>query len=276
MTRFLLYIALLGIPAGSFAQNNSGDVTITTEDTAASIVIDTFVENDYDEDYIQEAPKQAAEPLPPPVYTQRKFKDKFQDKYKDNDDFDYSEKPEEESLLQRILRAIARFFDNLFGSSKSGSGDGLFLLWFFRILAVGLVLTAVYFIVRAILKKEGVWIFGRSSKKISPLSEEEGQNIHEMDFNVLTATAVDQNDYRLAVRYYYLWLLKRLSARGIIDWNWDKTNTDYYYEIKDNNLRDDFKYLSYVYDYCWYGEFEIDSEAFSKAEKAFKKTLNSL
>ena len=80
----------------------------------------------------------------------------------------------------------------------------------------------------------------------------------------------------MAIRYYYLWTLKKLSERNIIEWHVDKTNTDYLYEIQSKELKDNFQYLSYLYNYIWYGEFEMNDITFNQAQKAFEKTLQSL
>jgi len=66
-----------------------------------------------------------------------------------------------------------------------------------------------------------------------------------------------------------LWLLKSLSDRTIIDWDIEKTNTDYLSEIKSAEFKKEFEFLSYIYDYCWYGEFELNEEDFAKAENHF-------
>ena len=81
-------------------------------------------------------------------------------------------------------------------------------------------------------------------------------------------------EYRLTVRYYYLWMLKQFSDKEIIRWDIEKTNSDYQYEIKDATLKEEFNYLSYLYDYCWYGEFDINKEQIQQIEKAFAKTIN--
>ncbi|PZR21208.1 MAG: DUF4129 domain-containing protein, partial [Flavobacterium psychrophilum] len=178
------------------------------------------------------------------------------------------------TLWDRFWEAVGNFLDSLFSSGSKATGTSAFGI-FMRILAFLLIGFVVYMIVRIILKKENMWIFGRSSKKIQS-NDITIENIHELDFNKLTEETKNEGNYRLAIRYYYLWVLKKLSSREIIDWHWDKTNSDYLYEIKDNTLRKDFEYLSYLYDYSWYGEFPIDSDAFIKAEKAFRKTLNTI
>lgn len=203
------------------------------------------------------------------TFREHSFSSDFKEKYK-GENFIYERKPKQESAFDRLLKWLSEFFGELFGNN---AGNGInYVMWIFS----GLILLAVvYFIVRAILNKESMWIFGRQRKKIYA-EDAAQQNIHEMDFDALIAETKATGNYRLAVRYYYLLILKRLSFREIITWHWQKTNSDYLYEIKDSSLRKDFEYLSYLYDYSWYGEFPLDETSFSKAEKAFQKTLNTL
>ena len=99
----------------------------------------------------------------------------------------------------------------------------------------------------------------------------ETQNIQE-----LIDAALKAQNYRLAVRFYYLFLLQKLAQKDIIDWQVQKTNADYVYEIKNEVLRTDFTRLTRIYDFIWYGNFEVSQNAFSKAEQEFKKTTSSL
>lgn len=208
-----------------------------------------------------------------PTYKDRSFSNNLKEKY-NSPEFSYESKTKAKSAWDRFWDAVGRFFDRLF-SIGNKAGDSSVLDIFMKILALLIIVAAIYMVVRIILKKEGVWIFGRSRKKISVQDVIE-EDIHQMDFKQLIHNTKTTGDYRLAVRYYYLWLLKKLSANEIIDWHWDKTNSDYLYEIKNTILKKDFEYLSYVYDYSWYGDFPINEAAFAKAEKAFLKTLNTL
>jgi hypothetical protein len=134
----------------------------------------------------------------------------------------------------------------------------------------------VFFIVKAIINKEGTWIFGKSSdKRIIPVTDIEN-NIYDTDFKALIADAEKENNHRLAIRYYYLWLLKTLSEEEIIDYDVEKTNSDYYLEIENKETKEDFSYTSYLYNYIWYGEFDIDDAQFEKAKKAFTQFLRTL
>jgi len=102
------------------------------------------------------------------------------------------------------------------------------------------------------------------------LSEEE-QLIKNEDLQMLIQKAIEQKNYRLAVRYYYLQLLQRLSDKQLIDWQQQKTNEDYISEIELNPLKEKFKWSTYLYDFIWYGNFDIDQAEFSRVEAAFSE-----
>ncbi|MHA3788714.1 DUF4129 domain-containing protein [Flavobacterium hauense] len=256
VNKLLLYLLLSGSPLYVHAQDEQ-DTTEYLDSLAGTPAEDTIVP------VIQYGA---------PVYKERKLAKDFKEKYKD-EEFVYEKKPQAKTLWDRFWEAVREFLNWLFSSNrKEESTAGLVVK---RILAVLIILFLIYMIVRAILNKEGMWIFGRSRKKIAAQDSTE-EDIHQMDFRKLTAETKQAGNYRLAVRYYFLWLLKRMSDREIIDWHWDKTNSDYLYEIKNPDLKKDFEYLTYVYDYSWYGDFPLDEKAFAKAEKTFQKTLNTL
>ena len=261
MNKFILYILLLCGSLCAFAQSDEDTLADTRamSDSTVAIAIDTLAQ-----------PKTPAVIYEAPVYGKRSFAPGFQKKY-DDEDFVYKEQEATKSLWQRFL-------EWLFGGSKKKSNVNLAWLGpVFKVAAFVIIGFVVYLIARLILNKQGMWIFGRSRGTIGSDNDEHvAVNIHETDFKQLIEETKAAGNYRLALRYYYLWVLKMLSYREIIGWDRDKTNNDYLYEIKDTTLRRDFEYLSYVYDHSWYGDFPIDERAFAKAERSFKKTLNTL
>ena len=138
-----------------------------------------------------------------------------------------------------------------------------------KIVGVLLFVLVVYFIFRAIVNKEGTWVFGKSSdKNIIPVTDVEN-NIRTSNFKSLIAFAEKQKDFRLAVRYYYLWLLKSLTESEIIEYDVEKTNSDYHSEITSESIKNEFAYTSYLYNYIWYGEVNVNEAQFSRAKQAF-------
>ena len=201
----------------------------------------------------------------------RKFDENFKSRYT-SDEFNYEIKP-------RKRNAFQKFLEWLFGpddEKPASANSGLFLVWITRIVAFIVILYAVFAIVSILLGKKGNWLFDKNDQKrviTFPLSEE---NIHEEDYKTFFEYAKKRGDYRMAIRYRYLMLLQLFATRGIINYHKDKTNSDYYYEIKNKNLSSSFSYVSYIYEHTWYGGFELENRDFGVAEKAFDHTTSLL
>lgn len=202
------------------------------------------------------------------------FPENFKKKYTDTD-FIYEFKTPEKNAWDRFKEWLANFFKNLF-SFADNKTSARFVEMLLRVIAILIVIAVIYMIVKAIMNKEGQWVFGKNSDKKIINYDEIEKNLHLVDFEKLIQSSLQSGEKRLVVRYYYLWLLKKMSAKQIISWDVEKTNSDYLYEIKDPAQKDDFAYLSYLYNYIWYGEFELDDVTFAKAKNAFEKSIKYL
>lgn len=203
-------------------------------------------------------------------HNSRKFGN-LKEKYTDND-FNYIEKTKiDTSAWDRFWSAVGRFLSNLFdfgNGAKALSGIEIAM----KIIAFLVIIFVIYLIVKVIINKEGGWIFGKSSKKIT-VSEITEEDIHSMDFSSAITKAKNEKNLRLANRYYYLWLLKSFSDKEIIEWDIEKTNADYLNEISNLELKNEFQFLSYVYEHSWYGEFELSKTDFERTETTFQKLI---
>lgn len=205
---------------------------------------------------------------------QRTFETTFKEKYQD-DDFIYEQKVSEANWWERFKEWLADFFRRLFNFSND-TVSMQFVEILIKAVAIVLLVFVIYLIVKSIMNGEGQWIFGKSSDKKVINYEEIEKNIHLVDFEKLIKDTLKSGEMRLSIRYYYLWLLKKMAEKSLIEWDVEKTNTDYLYEIKNLEFRTQFEYVSYLYDYIWYGEFELDEVTFQKAKAAFEKTIQSL
>jgi hypothetical protein len=204
----------------------------------------------------------------------RSLNKNFKKKYT-NEDFIYEFKAPEKNAWDRFKEWLAGIVRGLFSFSNDETSMN-FVEIFLKIIAVLVIIFVIYLIVKAILNKEGQWIFGKNSdKKIINYSEIE-KNLHLVDFEKLIKSTLQSGEKRLSIRYYYLWLLKKMSEKHVIVWDIEKTNSDYLYEIQNQSKKEEFSYLSYLYNNIWYGEFELDEETFQKAKKAFEKVLQNL
>jgi len=203
----------------------------------------------------------------------RKFNN-LKEKYND-EDFVYERTIEKSGWWSRFKQWLNDKIQRLFNIKNKGQAARATNLAI-KIGGIILFLLVIYFIFRAIMNKEGNWVFGKSSdKSIIPVTDIEN-NIHATDFIELIAEAELNSNYRIAIRYYYLWLLKKLSTAEIIHYDVEKTNNDYRNEIETPTVKEEFAYTSYLYNYIWYGEFDVNDEQFNKAKGAFVKFLNSI
>jgi hypothetical protein len=204
----------------------------------------------------------------------KKLDPKFKDEYTSNE-FLYEQKVDDTKLSawNRFWKNVGEFFSDLFDFSNSdGTLTGLGILM--KVIAFIIIGFVIYMIVKIIINKEGGWVFGKSSKNIN-VSELVEENIHIVDFNKLISASKSDKEYRTSIRYYYLWLLKSMSDKKVIEWDIEKTNSDYLYEINNTEAKAEFQFLSYIYEYCWYGEFAISETDFLKAEKSFLKAIQN-
>lgn len=202
------------------------------------------------------------------------FAKNFKKKYTDAA-FIYEFKTPEKNAWDRFKEWLANFFKNIFSFTDSKSANN-FVEILLRTIAIGIVIFVIYLIAKAIMNKEGQWIFGRNSDRKIINYDEIEKNLHLVDFEKLIQNSLQLGENRLTIRYYYLWLLKKMSEKQIIEWDVEKTNSDYLYEIKNEAQKEDFAYLSYLYNYIWYGEFELDEATFTKAKTAFEKSIKTI
>ena len=203
----------------------------------------------------------------------RTFSKNFKKKYTDSE-FIYEPKAPERGLWDNVKEWIASVLRRIFSftDAKTSLKVTVILL---RVLAVLVIVLVIYLIVKALINKEGQWIFGKNTNKRAIQYSDIEKNIHLLDFQKLIKESIQNEEKRLAIRYYYLWLLKVMAQNNYIEWDIEKTNSDYLYELKNQTQREDFTYLSYLYNYIWYGEFEIDEITFTKAENRFKKSIKT-
>ncbi|TYB77113.1 hypothetical protein [Bizionia myxarmorum] len=172
------------------------------------------------------------------------------------------------NLLQELLEKFFSWLGNLFGIDIDFIDYKTLEYIVYGLLALG----ALYLIIKFLLAAPMNAVFKTEEKTMDAFSYIE-ENIQQVDFDNLIKSALDETNYRLATRYLYLKSLKSLTNKNIIDWHYDKTNSDYLNEISDDGIKQLFKRISYIYDYVWYGEFSIDETAFNKNQADFL-TLN--
>ena len=96
--------------------------------------------------------------------------------------------------------------------------------------------------------------------------------IEKADFRQLIIEH-EQKEIPPCIRLYFCGPLRCWKITNLINWLPDKTNSEYLSEISDEAMKNQFSYLSYLYEYVWYGEFPLENSDYVKAKSAFEKLL---
>ena len=167
------------------------------------------------------------------------------------------------SWWDRFWDWFGRQMDEMF-STKTGTTFLLLFKWVLIIAGLGLIIFLL-------LKTDIRFLFYKKSKSGNIDFSEITEDIHKIDFDKQIDEAIAKKDFRKAVRLYFLKILKSLSDKNLIDWKPDKTNYDFYVELKEQNCQNDFRSVSVLYDYVWYGDFSLNENEFKTAAQQFRQ-----
>ena len=195
--------------------------------------------------------------------TQRSYDEAAIKKYKKDPAFDYDKiKEPSTSLWDRFWSWFWYQIDQLLSTR-----EGKQTFWLVSII-FGIIVVA--FVVYKIRKMNRAGMFGRSSGAALQY-QTNTDDIHAIDFEEEIAQAIQQQNYRLAIRLMYLQTLKLLTDKALIQWQINKTNYEYLKELQSHTQYDVFKKLTHHFEYVWYGDLEIHDEAFQQIKSAFKQ-----
>ncbi len=159
-----------------------------------------------------------------------------------------------------------------------GSGTAA---WFFKLL---LIIAIIIILALIIYKMAGGSSLAPVIKKDNKgvLSgevniEQVEQNLHKSDMEILIEKAMKENNYMMAVRLYYLWIIKELSNGRFIKWKRDKTNRDYIRELRKTDFHKPFRNATRIFERVWYGNRnELKNDDFQPIRKEFQSLVDSI
>lgn len=227
------------------------------------------------QDTLSESPKKikydtttALEPL--------KFEEKQIGEYKTDKAFEYLNAAEKDTWWTRFKEWVNmryhQILDWLFGDYEANT----VLAFFLKLLPYILIAAIVGFVVWLFIRlNPGNYLLAAKEEPEVFLSEEE-KIIKSENISDLIEQAIHNGDFRLAVRYYYLQLLRQLNAKDLIRYEFQKTDTEYLNELKKEHFRPELKKLMRIYDFIWYGSFPISENDFKKTQGFFLDFQTSL
>lgn len=195
--------------------------------------------------------------------------------YKNNDDFIYEREPQDlsywEDLGNWFSDKLERFMRWVFGDYEANR----FLVGLLGALPFIFLACILGLIVYLFIRYNPLGRYLKTSEEPSVLMSTEEDIIRHKDIPLLIDHALRDKNYRLAVRYAYLLIIKKLTEADLIDYRFEKTNTDYIKELENEDVKEGFGQITRLYDFIWYGNFDIVEEDYKKAQSTFDK-LNKL
>lgn len=196
--------------------------------------------------------------------------------YKSEKAFDYLDEIEEDSWWTRLKRWVNlkwnAFLQWLFGDYQTNT------FW-------SAVLQALPYFLLVLVLGVITWLFIRLNPGNAVMAEpitgkvnlqKEEELVKRADISSLINQAISEENYRLAVRYLYLKSLRLLDQNEYISYRFQKTNEDYINEIKETGIKEQFTKITRLYDFIWYGDFQLSKERFEKVDREFTEMENSL
>lgn len=96
------------------------------------------------------------------------------------------------------------------------------------------------------------------------------ENLHESDLERFLRLALEKKDYKMALRIYYLMILKSLSIKEKIIWKRDKTNSEYLREMQPQANYERFRRATLLFDRVWYSDVAVQEADFNFISPTFK------
>jgi len=96
------------------------------------------------------------------------------------------------------------------------------------------------------------------------------------DLNKLLLEAIEFQNFKLALRIYFLMIIKSLHGMNRIEWKKDKTNRDYLFEMSLSKDYISFKRVTLIFDKVWYSNLNLDYNQYSSLKPFFVDYLFQL
>lgn len=155
-------------------------------------------------------------------------------------------------------------------NSVSPGGD----MGFLQYVLFGLLAVLLAFLIYQLFMKTS--FDDKGAKVVDRFVELAPTQIPKSELELLLEKALANNDFRGAIRLYFIFIIKDLSEKEWIRWEKKKTNFSYLIEMRSRPQYELFNEAVSIYELVWYGNYNVEKEDFNSLEPQFKNLLNSL
>lgn len=185
------------------------------------------------------------------------------DKLKKHHSFKYTHPTASQSFMSRFWMWLNDLY-----VFRMISGMTPWLIYSMLILAFAVVIVVLF---RS--RFHGVFIRNKADSGMYISGHEISENIN---FETMLHEALEQKNYNLAIRYWYLSILRTLNQKKLITYRPGKTNFEYLSEITDPDIASRFRTVTRNYEYAWYGQFPMTESSYREIADECKTLTDKL
>jgi hypothetical protein len=186
----------------------------------------------------------------------RSFNEEQLRQFRESDQYAYIDQQNRGiSIWERFMQWLSQQLSGLLGSGQ-GSNNVI------EYIIIGIAALFLVYVILRLFNIDAVGLFTGGSKRGQPVVFTAEEDIHGVNYTEEIDSALQEGNYRRAVRLSYLQALKLLNDQQHIEWRRDKTNQDYLGEIRNREIREQFNSLSYYFAYAWYGNFPVTRQLY--------------
>lgn len=256
MGRGLLFVIFLSLPCLVWAQDDEEEYrdTVITEIASDSTI--ALAPDDYE----QEAPKPVAPEL-------RVVPDSLVNNLKQTDTFAYANDPAYwNKTAEEEPQESSSFWEHFYAFFSGSTVRTITYI----ILGVILVL-----IIYRIIVVNNLFMTPASRRR-RDATDDLVDDIEDNNLEAKIQDAIRERNYRAATRFMYLQALRFLQEKGWIHYHARGTNHEYLSQVQPYGVGKEFRFLTHVYEYVWYGEFALSEDQFNRVYQNFQQFYNAV
>lgn len=140
-----------------------------------------------------------------------------------------------------------------------------------KIVFIFMIVGIVALLIWSILRGENIF---KKQERVDTTNfdiEKIEENLEVSDLDRFIQEAESKGEYALAIRLYYLAIIKALSQQKIIRYKKNKTNLTYMLKVDDTPFGTDFRLATQAFERIWYGQSDFTQSDYEQIKPSFKQ-----
>jgi len=155
----------------------------------------------------------------------------------------------------------------------SAPSKSIFDIAFIKLIVWALAIFAVLFILYQLLAGQQNLFY--KNKKLEDAGENEAIDTRGLSPLIMSQQAAARGDFRMAIRYKYLYILQLMGEKGLVILQPHKSDAHYQTELRGKPPATDFAMVTLQYEYVWYGEFSLNADQYQSIIGGYRKFIET-